>query len=236
MSETYMDNWNKLKTPPKEALKTIKAGRLQGMTDINPQWRYMAMTTVYGPCGIGWKYEIAKLWLESAEAQIAAFAEIRLFIKNGEVWSDPIPGIGGSFFVAKEKSGLHVSDECFKMAITDALSVAMKVLGVGADIYAGLWDGSKYRDDKKPEIKKEELTPESPRWKRAIEKYRSVKNFDDILKVVDVSEENKKRIISEAFPEKPLDNEVECPESGKKVFADECQDKKCHTGCPEFEK
>ena len=32
------------------------------------------------------------------------------------------------------------------MAVTDAFSTALKMLGVAADIYAGRWDGSKYRD------------------------------------------------------------------------------------------
>ena len=32
------------------------------------------------------------------------------------------------------------------MAITDALSVAMKMIGVAADIYAGRWDGSRYNE------------------------------------------------------------------------------------------
>ena len=37
--------------------------------------------------------------------------------------------------MAKEKNGLYTSDECFKMALTDAISVACKALGFGADIY-----------------------------------------------------------------------------------------------------
>lgn len=141
-----MEIWNKLKQPPKSALKQIGGGRLKGMTDVNPQWRYQAMTENFGPCGQNWKYEIVKLWLEPAtDNQVCAFALINLYIKNGE-WSEPIPGIGGSMMVAKESSGLHVSDEAYKMAVTDALSVAMKMIGMAADIYAGLWDGSKYRD------------------------------------------------------------------------------------------
>ena len=56
--------------------------------------------------------------------------------------------------VAQESSGLRASDEAYKMAITDALSVALKVLGVAADIYAGLWDGSKYLDELPQKIKK----------------------------------------------------------------------------------
>ena len=47
-----------------------------------------------------------------------------------------------------EKSGPHVSDEAFKMALTDALSVALKMIGVAADIYLGLFDGSKYVEQK----------------------------------------------------------------------------------------
>jgi len=143
-----LDNWLKMCRPPKEALKKIGAGRLKGMSDINPQWRYKIMTEVFGPCGVGWKYDIVRLWLEPAvDGQVMAFSEIKLMIwvKERDEWSSPIPGIGGSMFVAQETRGLHASDECFKMATTDALSVAMKALGVGADIYAGLWDGSKYK-------------------------------------------------------------------------------------------
>jgi hypothetical protein len=144
MSEN-MTVWNKVKQPPSSALKQIQAGRLKGKTDINPQWRYQALTELYGPCGIGWKYEIARLWNEPGpDGQVFAFAEVRLYTRNGEGWSDPIPGAGGSMLVDKESRGLHASDEGYKMAITDGLSVACKMLGIAADVYAGLWDGSKY--------------------------------------------------------------------------------------------
>lgn len=151
-----MDIWNSLNRPPKSALKTIKGGRLSGMTDISPQWRYQAMTEQFGPIGTGWKFEIVKLWSEQGSGdQIFAFATINLSYKMiSDEWSEPTPGIGGSMLVATEKSGLHSSDEAYKMAVTDALSVAMKALGVAADIYAGLWDGSKYRDAP-PEQKKD---------------------------------------------------------------------------------
>lgn len=146
-----LNTWDSLKRPPKEALKSIGGGRLKGMTDINPQWRYKAMTEVFGVCGIGWKYQIVRLWSEGSPSDgLMAFAEILVYIKDGERWSDGIPGIGGSALVAKEKGGLHQNDEGYKMATTDALSVALKMLGVGADIYAGRWDGSKYIDDTPP--------------------------------------------------------------------------------------
>jgi hypothetical protein len=140
-----LEIWDKLKAPPKDALSKITGGRLSGKTDIKPQWRYEVMTEVFGECGVGWKYEILKLWTESAPAeQIFAFAQVNLYVVINKTWSDAIPGIGGSMLIEQETKGLHANDEAFKMAVTDALSVAMKMLGVGADIYRGYWDGSKY--------------------------------------------------------------------------------------------
>ena len=140
--------WNAVCRPPKEALKTIGAGRLKGKSDINPQWRYKAMTEQFGPCGVGWKFEILKLWTEQgSQEQVFAFAQVNLYIKSADEWSEPIPGVGGHFMVVKETSGLHANDEGYKMAITDAIGTAMKMIGVAADIYAGFWDGSKYIGD-----------------------------------------------------------------------------------------
>jgi hypothetical protein len=143
MSEKY----DAMRQPPAYALRQITAGRLKNKTDINPQWRYEIMDKTYGPCGTGWKYEIIKLWTEAAPAgQVMCFSEIKVYTNSVDGWSDPIPGIGGSMLVEQETKGIHVSDEGYKMATTDALSVALKMLGVGADIYAGLWDGEKYKD------------------------------------------------------------------------------------------
>ena len=54
--------------------------------------------------------------------------------------------------VASETKGLYVNDECYKMALTDAISVACKALGMGADVY---WnkDTTKYNDIKKDNYK-----------------------------------------------------------------------------------
>jgi len=169
-----MENYNKLRTPPKEALKQIAGGRLSGMTDIKPQWRIEVMTEVYGTCGIGWKFEIKRLWSEAgSDNQILAFAEINLKIKEGAEWSDSIPGIGGSMLVAKETNKMHSSDEAYKMAVTDALSTAMKCLGVAADIYMGLWDGSKYKDVMR---KKESPLPVPPEEKVLIDGINKIEN------------------------------------------------------------
>jgi hypothetical protein len=142
---------------PKEAQKKITGGRINGMTDINPMWRLKSLTEQFGMCGTGWKYVIKEKRLEKGgKDEIAAFVDIDLFLKvNGE-WSDAIPGTGGSMFVTSESKGLYTSDECFKMALTDAISVACKALGFGADIYFEK-DRSKY--DSEPAQPGERVEP-----------------------------------------------------------------------------
>ena len=138
-----LELYNKVRNVPLEAQRTIRGGRLNGFTDINPMWRIQILTEHFGVCGIGWKPEIVKQWLESySNGEVAAFCDINLYIKQDGAWSDAIPGTGGAKFVAKESSGMYVDDEAYKKAYTDALSVACKMLGIGADVY---WsEGSKY--------------------------------------------------------------------------------------------
>jgi len=144
--KTNIDLWDKVKQAPEWALKPIKAGRLKGKSDISPQWRLFTLTEQFGPCGVGWKYTIDKVWPEAgSHEQVFAMAQVSLYIKDNGEWSDAIPGIGGSMLVTKEQAGLHSSDEGYKMAVTDALSVACKALGIAADVYLGRWDGSKYQ-------------------------------------------------------------------------------------------
>lgn len=140
--------WKHAAKPPKHALSRINGGRLGGKTSINPQWRLGVLTELFGPVGFGWRYTIDRLWTEpGSDGQVAAFAQIGLHVKQDQEWSDAIIGVGGSMLVVNEKSGPHTSDECYKMAITDAISVACKQLGIAADIYFDRWDGDKYKTE-----------------------------------------------------------------------------------------
>lgn len=138
--------YERVRQVPEAAKRSIQAGRLKGKTDINPMWRIKALTEQFGPCGIGWKYVITDKRLEQgANNEVAAFLDIDLFIMVNGAWSEAIPGTGGSAFVASERNGLYTSDECFKMALTDAISVACKALGFGADVY---WDKDSTKYDR----------------------------------------------------------------------------------------
>lgn len=129
--------YEKVRSVPESALKKIFGGRLKGMSDINPMFRIKRITETFGPCGFGWKYEIVEKRFETQGQEVKCFIQINLYVKWQGEWSEPIPGVGGAGFVDREKSGLFVNDECEKMALTDALGVAMKALGVAADVY---WD------------------------------------------------------------------------------------------------
>ena len=135
----YMEIYKSLSTPPNDAVKSIKGGNLKGFSDINPQWRYEALTNLFGPCGIGWKYTIDDVHeKEVSTGELMVFVKVSLYIKDKENWSAPIPAYGGDYLIKKDRNGIHGNDEAMKMAVTDALGTACKMIGVAADIYRGL--------------------------------------------------------------------------------------------------
>lgn len=141
-----LEIYHNVQAVPENAQKKIEAGRLKGFTDINPMWRILKLTEMFGPCGMGWKVEIVNQHVEEgANGTKTAHVGINLFVRteNGE-WSEAIPGVGGASYISQERNGLYVSDECFKMAFTDAISVACKMLGFGADVY---WSSGRTKYD-----------------------------------------------------------------------------------------
>ena len=139
---------------PPEAIKPITAGRLKGKSDINPMWRIRVLTEQFGPCGEGWYTEGVRYWtvIQEKSMEMAVFCELQLHTKSENGWSAPIYGIGGNTVIAAEKNGLYLDDEAYKKAYTDALSVACKALGIGADVY---WqsDRTKYSGVTEPDTR-----------------------------------------------------------------------------------
>ena len=138
MSEVNnLDLYNKLKSVPQEYLKTIGAGRLKGMSDIKPQWRILKLTDVLGSCGFGWKIQNLKFEYKEVGQEIVCNCYLEFLYKQNNEWSEPIPASGGSKLSTLERNGVYVSDEAEKMAYTDAISVACKMIGVASDVYMG---------------------------------------------------------------------------------------------------
>ena len=129
-----MDIYNAVRAVPEAAKKAFDNGSFKG-TDINPMWRIKTLTEQFGPAGIGWYYEVISERHENHHDMVMAIVDLNLYVKIDGEWSKPIYGTGGNTIIRPTKTGLKASDEGYKMALTDALSVACKALGIGADVY-----------------------------------------------------------------------------------------------------
>lgn len=107
-------------------------------------WRIKKLTEVFGPVGFGWYTEVVKTWTEVDEnSYVAVFVDINLYVQKDGVCSKPIYGNGGNKLISHErkyetsvpKYVPYLDDDAYKKAYTDAISVAVKALGVGADVY-----------------------------------------------------------------------------------------------------
>lgn len=143
MSDNKRRYWDAARAVPDYAKKEIRAGKLKGYSNINPQWRLEKLTEMFGPAGFGWKLENVSYWTSEGVNECVMWCSLDLRVCENGTWSEPINGIGGSKLYGKGQ-GDGINDEAAKMAQTDAISVACKNLGIAADVYMGL-DDTKYR-------------------------------------------------------------------------------------------
>ena len=87
-----------------------------------------------------------------AADETLVFCTVGLWYIDGDKRAQ-VYGVGGDKVVIKGKDGLRTSDEAFKAAYTDALSNAMKFIGVAADVHMGLFEESKYVQSVREEFK-----------------------------------------------------------------------------------
>ena len=185
--------YKQVSSVPEDAQKPFESSWGKTLTEINGMWRIQKLTELFGPCGEGWFTEVTRQErVDFPNGEVCVFTDINLYLKDTKTgrWSKPIRGTGGNRLVLKNADGLFIDDEAYKKAYTDALGIACKALGFGADIYWGRND-SKYdsgtattasssakASDSKPETaaapqKAEttesvkglpELSPSHPRW------------------------------------------------------------------------
>lgn len=169
--------YNQLRQVPKEALRQFNNGRFSG-TNVNDMWRIKKMTELFGPCGLGWYLEVTDRHIETAPDgnTKSAFVAIKLYVRERQEneWSAPIYGEGGANFTQLTSKGyLQVSDEAYKMALTDAFSNATKRLGLAADVWFEK-DTSKYTQQAPTQPQPQQATPaveltEQQKRRRAID-------------------------------------------------------------------
>jgi hypothetical protein len=142
------------RTDPKHTKPFTRGGGFKG-TALKPMWSYRRMTEEFGPCGTGWGVN------EPSFQVVPGIDGEMLVYCTASIWygdrSNVCFGVGGDKVVNKFSSGLKSDDEAFKKAFTDAVTNALKLIGVGADIHMGMFDDSKYVN-----AMREEFADEAP--------------------------------------------------------------------------
>jgi hypothetical protein len=170
--------WENVRRPPESALKGFKRGGGFSGTAIKPMWAIQTMTEQFGPCGEGWGINEPQFTTLPANNEILVYCTVSVWHSKRE---NAVFGVGGDKVLVSQSNGLRTDDEAFKKAYTDAITNALKHLGVGADIHMGLWDGSKYADEPEGPANNT-LPPTHPNMvKNSMgEKDRLCKELDDI--------------------------------------------------------
>ena len=143
MSENNnMRYYDYARSVPDGALKAFSNGRFTG-SDINPMWRIKMLTEMFGPAGIGWYTDVTRQEVVPVDdGNMMVFVDLNLYVSENGEWSKPIFGTGGNILKVKGRG----DDEGYKKAYTDALSIACKALGIGADVWYANDTTSKYSD------------------------------------------------------------------------------------------
>lgn len=149
--------WDMLgRTDPKHTQQFKRGGGFKG-TAIRPIWSFRRMTEEFGPCGKGWGVGEPVFQVVPGinnEVMVYCTTSIWYSIENdGEFTNNHVVyGVGGDKIVSHVRAHEQYNrperwendDEAFKKAYTDAITNALKLIGVGADVHMGLFDDSKY--------------------------------------------------------------------------------------------
>lgn len=153
-------HWDALaRTDPAHTKPFQRAGGFKG-TAIKPIWSSKMMTAHFGPCGAGWGMEKPEFTTMPVGDEILVYCTVALWYREGESEGNIVYGVGGDKVAVKRKDGrVDADDEAFKKAYTDALSNAMKQIGVGADVHMGLFDDAKYVNEMRKEFAEDDPPP-----------------------------------------------------------------------------
>jgi hypothetical protein len=169
MSSENTKIWDILgRTDPKHTQQFKRGGGFKG-TAIRPIWSFRRMTEQFGPCGIGWGVgEPSFQVVPGDNREVLVYCTASVWFKEGDERSQTVYGVGGdkvvSYIRANEQYNRperwESDDEAFKKAFTDAITNALKLIGVGADVHMGMFDDSKYVASMRDEFSE---APEKPK-------------------------------------------------------------------------
>tara|TARA_Y100001963_G_scaffold142063_1_gene211076 strand:- start:349 stop:999 length:651 start_codon:yes stop_codon:yes gene_type:complete len=149
-----LELWRQVeKTDPNYTRKVNSRG---GFTAINAQYQTYVATKLWGPMGDTWGIRNLEFGLirDSDGTPLETYAEGEFFYP------------GGSIEIASDMFYKPGNDSRKKLR-TDMMTKALSQLGFSADVFMGLFDDSKYVDERREEVLWEE---DRPRFCSALEK------------------------------------------------------------------
>lgn len=148
--------WDKLgKTDPSHTKQFKRSGGFSG-TAIKPMWSYRRMTEEFGPCGKGWGICKPSFDVVPAGESVMVYCTVSVWYEKQD---QAVFGVGGDMIAGKRGNYFMVDDEAFKKAYTDAVTNALKMIGVGADVHMGMFDDNKYVNTLQREFAEEKHEP-----------------------------------------------------------------------------
>lgn len=207
-----MDLWHKVEKTPESQTKAITGKPYKG-TSPKPYYLVQKATETFGPCGIGWGFEIVNERVENgSEGDKVHIAHIRVWY----VWNDKrgsVEHVGQTMLSGKNRNGPFTDEDAPKKSVTDALVKALSMIGFAGDIFMGRYDDSKYvaelkQEEAAPKPQKPQEIPPPPEYKLLMDDLRKNKTQADIRRWIgDADVKDLRRMLSPALDEK-LRNEA----------------------------
>ena len=149
--------WDQVEKTDPTYTNKITGGLIQGKTSINGHYFFKRATEMFGPCGDGWGYDVIEERFDNG-ANLGFFpgTEIPVYQVNHVIILDlwyRLPGkdepnkirsYGLTPYI--QKIGNAADFEAPKKSLTDAIKKALSMIGVGADIFLGMFDDGDYVD------------------------------------------------------------------------------------------
>jgi hypothetical protein len=167
--------WNNVQSTDPKFVKDFNRGGFKG-TATNPTWLAKRATEAFGPIGTGWGVDIEQEDYMTGAPLLgpdgSVLAHEIIHVLRARIWyvlgagenreRSSFLSFGQTTFVGKNKNGLFTDEEAPKKSLTDATTKGLAQLGFAADIHMGMWDDSKYVNDRKREFDQKKAEENKP--------------------------------------------------------------------------
>ncbi len=151
---SHLALWQAVEKTPPAHTKPITGKAYKGNSP-KPHYLVWKATETFGPCGIGWGFNIISERVEpGVEGASVHIAHIRVWY----IWNNQrgeVEHVGQTMFTGKNKNGLFTDEDAPKKSITDGLVKALSMIGFAGDIFMGRYDDSKYVRELEDEARQE---------------------------------------------------------------------------------